>query len=83
MAQIYSYPTVAPLASDLIIGSRPDLLNDTQVTYNFQVGAVSNLVASNGISETTVSLTNAQWIALNTTSVQLVPTQALVNILKY
>ena len=74
MAQIYSYPTVAPLTSDLIIGSRPDLLNDTQVTYNFQVGAISSLVVNSGISETTVSVTNAQWLALQTTDVTLLPT---------
>ena len=73
MAQIYSYPTVAPLTSDLIIGSRPDLLNDTQVTYNFQVGAISTLVANSGISETTVSVTNAQWLALQTSDVTLLP----------
>jgi len=73
MAQIYSYPTVAPLTSDLIIGSRPDLLNDTQVTYNFQVGAISTLVANSGISEITVSVTNAQWLALQTSDVTLLP----------
>jgi hypothetical protein len=45
MAQIYSYPVVTPLTSDLIIGSRPDLLNDTQVTYNFTVASITGTIA--------------------------------------
>lgn len=45
MAQIYSYPVVTPLTSDLIIGSRPDLLNDTQVTYNFTVASIAGTIA--------------------------------------
>ena len=45
MAQIYSYPTVTPLTTDLIIGSRVDTLNDTQVTYNFTVASIAGTIA--------------------------------------
>jgi hypothetical protein len=45
MAQIYSYPTVTPLTTDLIIGSRVDTINDTQVTYNFTVASIAGTIA--------------------------------------
>ena len=45
MAQIYSYPVVAPLSTDVLIGSRIDSVNDTQVTYNFTVASVVGTIA--------------------------------------
>ncbi len=45
MAQIYSYPIVAPLSTDVLIGSRIDSVNDTQVTYNFTVASVVGTIA--------------------------------------
>jgi len=45
MAQIYSYPVVAPLSTDVLIGSRIDSVNDTQVTYNFTVASIVGTIA--------------------------------------
>jgi hypothetical protein len=45
MAQIYSYPIVAPLSTDVLIGSRIDSVNDTQVTYNFTVSSIVGTIA--------------------------------------
>ena len=45
MAQIYSYPVISPLTTDVLIGSRIDTVNDTQVTYNFTVGSIVGTIA--------------------------------------
>ena len=45
MAQIYSYPVITPLTTDVVIGSRIDTVNDTQVTYNFTVGSIVGSIA--------------------------------------
>jgi hypothetical protein len=75
MAQIYSYPQVEPLSTDLLIGSRIDTVNDTQVTYNFSVNSISSLVNTDGLTTTSVNVSSAEIQQLHVTDKVLVPAQ--------
>ena len=71
MAIIYSYPTVAPGTGDQVIGTKyyPD--TEENKTVQFNVGQINSLGTTDYL-ETTVTLTNAQWLALPGTDVMLV-----------
>jgi len=71
MAIIYSYPTGTPTASDNLIGTQVDPVTEENKTVQFSIGNINSL-ATQGYLETTVTLTNAQWLALPGTDVQLV-----------
>lgn len=66
MAQIYSYPIVAPLSTDVLIGSRIDSVNDTQVTYNFTVASVVGTIADVTAPTSATSTGTAGQIATDT-----------------
>ena len=71
MAIIYSYPTGTPTASDNLIGTQVDPVTEENKTVQFSIGNINSL-ATQGYLETTVTLTNAQWLALPGTDVLLV-----------
>tara|TARA_R110002124_G_scaffold211074_1_gene377429 strand:- start:262 stop:777 length:516 start_codon:yes stop_codon:yes gene_type:complete len=74
MAIIYGYPTGTPTINDNVLGTQVDPVTEENKTVQFNIGQMNSLSTSNFL-ESTTTLTNAQWIALNTTSVELVPTQ--------
>ena len=74
MAIIYGYPIGTPTAKDNLLGTQVNPTTEENKTVQFPISSVTSL-STQGYIETTTVLTNAQWIALNTTSVELVPTQ--------
>ena len=74
MAIANSYPMGTPKSGDLLLGtSIPDYgSNEKPSTRNFSISDVTTL-ATQGYVEVTKTLTNAEWLALATTSVQIVP----------
>ena len=76
MAIANSYPMGTPKSGDLLLGtSIPDYgSNEKPSTRNFSISDVTTL-ATQGYVEVTKTLTNAEWLALPTTSVQIIPPQ--------
>ena len=74
MAIIYTYPTATPSGADNIIGTQVDPITEENKTVQFNLGAVNSLATQNYL-ETTVTVTNAQLTALQTTDVELIPAQ--------
>ena len=74
MAIANSYPMGTPKSGDLLLGTSVPAIgtNEKATTKNFGLEEVAAFV-SRGFLEVTTTLTNAQWIALPTTRVQLVP----------
>ena len=81
MAIIYSYPAGTPSAADNLLGTQVDPITEENKTVQFGIGAINSL-ATQGYLETTVTLTNAQWIALPGTDVQLVATPGADKLIK-
>ena len=76
MAIANSYPTGTPKSGDLLLGTSSPTpgTNEKPSTRNFSVEAVASLV-KRGYTEITKTLTNAEWLALPTTSVAVIPAQ--------
>lgn len=72
MAIIYTYPSATPTLKDKVIGSQIDPITEENRTVQFGVGQLATLSTQN-YYETTVLLTSAQLLALNTTDVTLLP----------
>ena len=74
MAIANSYPMGTPKSGDLLLGTSVPAIgtNEKATTKNFGVEEVAALV-SRGFLEATKTLTNAEWIALPTTSIIVVP----------
>ena len=74
MAIANSYPMGTPKSGDLLLGtSVPRVgIDEKPTTRNFGVEAVAALV-NRGYIEVTKVLTNAEWIALPTTAIAVVP----------
>jgi len=78
MANISTYPIGTPAASDLIPGTQlyTDTNGKTQnLTRNFSVSSIATFATENYV-EVTKTLTNAEWLALATTAITVVPPQA-------
>jgi len=65
MAIIYSYPIGTPSAADNLLGTQVDPITEENKTVQFGIGAVSTLITQ-GYLETTITLTQAQMLALHT-----------------
>ena len=76
MANTRSYPKATPKSDDLILGTSMPLpnTNDDPRTVNFSVSDVITLATENYV-EVTKTLTNAEWLALPTTAITVVPAQ--------
>lgn len=72
MAIIYTYPSATPTLKDKVIGSQIDPITEENRTVQFGVGQLATLSTQN-YYETTILLTSAQILALNTTAVTLLP----------
>ena len=74
MAIANSYPMGTPKSSDLLLGTSVPTPNTDEkpTTRNFGVEAVAALV-NRGYIEVTKVLTNAEWLALPTTGIIVVP----------
>jgi hypothetical protein len=72
MAIIYGYPTGTPTTNDNVLGTQVDPVTEENKTVQFNIGQMNTLSANNFL-ETTTTLTKAQWQALQTTDVVLVP----------
>ena len=71
MAQIISYPTASPKTEDYLIGIQTSTSGSPiNPTKKFTVGSVIN--AGIGVTTTTISVSNAEWLALNGASKTLV-----------
>ena len=83
MAIIYSYPIGTPSAADNLLGTQVDPITEENKTVQFGIGAVSTLITQ-GYLETTITLTQAQMLALHTAAgvVQLLPPPGLTNYYK-
>jgi len=71
MAIIYTYPQASPASADQLIGTQIDPITEENKTVQFTIGSISSL-STQGYLEKTITLTNAQWLALNATPVELV-----------
>ena len=74
MAIIYGYPTGTPTTNDNVLGTQVDPVTEENKTVQFNIGQMNTLAANNYL-ESTVTVTNAQWLALNASSLELVPNQ--------
>ena len=76
MAIANSYPMGTPKSSDLLLGtSVPDVgSTEKATTRNFSISEVVTLATKNYV-EVTKTISNAEWLALPTTSVVLIPAQ--------
>ena len=74
MAIANSYPMGTPKSSDLLLGtSVPDVgSTEKATTRNFSISDVATL-ATQGYAEVTKVISNAEWLALAATSVQIIP----------
>ena len=72
MAIIYGYPTGTPTTNDNVLGTQVDPVTEENKTVQFNIGQMNTLAANNYL-ESTVTVTNAQWLALS--SLELVPNQ--------
>ena len=77
MAIANSYPMGTPKSGDLLLGtSVPRVgIDEKATTRNFSISEVVTLATENYV-EVTKTLTNAEWLALATTAITVVPAQA-------
>ena len=78
MATAGSYPVGTPKDGDYILGTSiplPDEVGKKPQTMNFSIGSVVTFATQDYV-EVTKTLTNAEWLALNTASIEIVPAQA-------
>jgi len=71
MAIIYTYPSATPSAGDYVLGTQFDNSIKENVTVQFSIANINSL-ATQGYLETTVTVTNAELTALQTTDKTLI-----------
>ena len=77
MATAGSYPVGTPKDGDYILGTSiplPDEVGKKPQTMNFSIGSVVTFATQNYV-EVTKTISNAEWLALKTTSIEIVPAQ--------
>tara|TARA_Y100000385_G_scaffold154281_1_gene160017 strand:- start:709 stop:1239 length:531 start_codon:yes stop_codon:yes gene_type:complete len=74
MANLTAYPIGTPKSEDLLIGTSVPIpgTNQKPTTKNFSIRTVSTLMTQ-GYVEVTKTLTNAEWLGLASTSVEIIP----------
>ena len=80
MAQIYSYPVASPLTTDHVLGSRTDNTSGEVFTYNFSVADIRSGTAT-GVTVGTPAITTAQLNNIDTTSIKLVDSPGIGNVI--
>jgi len=81
MAIISGYPTVAPSTSDHVLGTQVEAVTEEIRTVQFTIGQMNSL-ATQGYLETTIVLTAAQLLTLNTVQVPLLPSPVGTKVIK-
>jgi len=83
MAIANSYPVGTPKSSDLLLGTSTPVAgsSDKPTTKNFSISAVTTLVTQ-GYTEVTKTISNAEWLALPTTSIVLIPEPGVGKVIK-
>tara|TARA_B110000285_G_C14645344_1_gene389456 strand:- start:44 stop:571 length:528 start_codon:yes stop_codon:yes gene_type:complete len=77
MAIANSYPMGTPKSGDLLLGTSVPLTPEGKATTrNFSISEVVTLATKNYV-EVTKAISNAEWLALATTSVQIVPSPGI------
>ena len=79
MATAGSYPVGTPKDGDYLLGTSvplPDETDKKPQTKNFSIGSIVTFATQNYV-EVTKSISNAEWLALKTTSVEIVPAQGV------
>ena len=77
MATAGSYPVGTPKDGDYLLGTSVPLSHETDKkpqTKNFSIGSVVTFATQNYV-EVTKSISNPEWLALKTTSIEIVPAQ--------
>tara|TARA_R100000951_G_C2582024_1_gene162268 strand:+ start:139 stop:669 length:531 start_codon:yes stop_codon:yes gene_type:complete len=77
MATAGSYPVGTPKDGDYILGTSiplPDEVGKKPQTMNFSIGSVVTFATQDYV-EVTKSISNSEWLALKTTSIEIVPAQ--------
>jgi hypothetical protein len=76
MAIANSYPMGTPKSDDLLLGTSVPRVgtNEKATTKNFSISNVVTL-ATQGYAEVTKAISNAEWLALKTASIEIVPAQ--------
>ena len=77
MATAGSYPVGTPKDGDYILGTSiplPDEVGKKPQTMNFSIGSVVTFATQNYV-EVTKTISNAEWLALKTASIEIVPAQ--------
>ena len=77
MATAGSYPVGTPKDGDYLLGTSVPLPHETDrkpQTKNFSIGSVVTFATQNYV-EVTKSISNLEWLALKTTSIEIVPAQ--------
>ena len=79
MATAGSYPVGTPKDGDYLLGTSVPLAHETDKkpqTKNFSIGSVVTF-ATQGYVEVTKAISNAEWLALKTASIEIVPAQGV------
>jgi hypothetical protein len=79
MAEIQAYPQGTAAVNTMLVGTQMDVVQSDgtkkNLTRNFSVGQISTLITKD-YTEVTRTLTNAEWLALATSAITIVPAQA-------
>jgi len=81
MAIIYGYPIGTPTAKDNLLGTQVNPVTEENKTVQFPIGTVGTLLTQ-GYIESTIIITRAQLLALQTTNVQLLAAPGLNKYIK-
>ena len=81
MAIIYSYPTATPNSADNLLGTQYDATTEENKTVQFSIANVNSLGTSNYL-ESTITITNAEWLALNATPKTLIAAPGAGKVIK-
>ena len=78
MAEITAYPLGTPATDTLLVGTQMNVPQSdgtkANLTRNFPISQISSLITQDYV-EVTKTISNAEWLALPTTSVQIIPPQ--------
>ena len=85
MAELQGYPQGTEAVNTMLVGTQMDVLQadgtKKNLTRNFSVGQISTLITKD-YTEITRTLTNAEWLALPTTSIVVIPSQGPLKAIK-
>jgi len=85
MAEITAYPLGTPATDTLLVGTQMNVPQSdgtkANLTRNFPISQIKTLITQDYV-EVTKTISNAEWLALPTTSVVLIPAQGVGTAIK-